>query len=1087
MTTAVAPADKRHYRFDEFRVDPVRRRLLRGDEPVALTPKALSILLVLLEHRGHVVPKEEILRRVWASTHVTEANLTQNVSSLRKALGERASESRYVLTIPGQGYSFVAEVFEVPEVREVPEVSGAASADPAEPPPEGIASEPDPFDSFDPVPDGAPLEAAAAYDPEATVEVWDDLDFSDLPETAPAPPPERPIARLRRLRRLWTPPRRPLLAGLAALGVVLLAAAILLLPAVSRWRLPWTAAAKPAALSPRPSIAVLGFKNLSGREAVQWLAPALAEMLTTELGEGARVRVVSGENVGRVRQSLGIPYAANLDDDTLARIHGVLGADLLVVGSYLALGAEGGGRIRLDLRVLHLPDGDSVASIAETGTEDDLFNLVSRSGSRLRQTLGISQPSADQDRRARSLQPGSPQSARPYAEGLARLRAFDAPGALTRLQEAARLEPGSAAIHSALSQTWSVLGYDNRSVEEARKAFDLSRSLEREDRLSIEARLFEASKQWSKAVEIYRSLWTFYPDNADYGLHLAWCLSQSGHGTEAMATVAELRKLPPPAGEDPQIDLTEARVARRFADMKVMRRAADAAIAKGRKTGERLVVAQGLLLQGTVLYQSGLPAQAVPLFQEAERLFTAAGDRSGVALARSHVGLALYRQGDLPGAERLFRQALGMTLELGNLSGIAGSYGNLGLLYQSQGDLRRALESFEQARTRFVDMEDPLLEGRVLSAIATILCARGDLSPALGRAEEAIVLNRRVGSRQDEARTLQIFGAILAERGELLQARSYNERAFAILHGLGDPLFANQALAGSADVIARLGDLALARQRYESALASQRQAGDRVGAGQVLGSEARLAYRGGDLAGARKLLAEQLRIGGETGATWLRADALHELGRAALAAGDLPAARKSFAESLALSAAGGQDLLAASTRLELARLELADGRIEEAGRQARESAAWFAQREIPSGEVEALSVLIQVLLRQGHLDEARGAAARVRARVDKGEDRELRLQALPWTARADAAGGEVERATRDLRQALAQARDTGLVVAALELRLALGEVELRTGDAAQARTLLEEARRDAQARGFVLIARRAAASLGTAAPQRPLA
>ena len=96
-------AEKQVYEFDGFRVDPVRRRLLRGGELVSLTPKAFSILLALLENRGEVVDKEELIQRVWPDTFVTEANLTQNISSLRKALGERANDHRYVVTVPGPG------------------------------------------------------------------------------------------------------------------------------------------------------------------------------------------------------------------------------------------------------------------------------------------------------------------------------------------------------------------------------------------------------------------------------------------------------------------------------------------------------------------------------------------------------------------------------------------------------------------------------------------------------------------------------------------------------------------------------------------------------------------------------------------------------------------------------------------------------------------------------------------------------------------------------------------------------------------------------------------------------------------------
>ncbi|HSN86965.1 MAG TPA: transcriptional regulator, partial [Thermoanaerobaculia bacterium] len=139
-------AEKRHYQFDQFRVDPFRRLLLRDSEVVPVTPKVFSILLVLLERRGEVVEKKELLEQVWPDTAVTEANLTQNVSSLRKALGERASERRYVVTLPGRGYSFVGDVLEVPVET--------FALEPASPP----AAAPEPEAGLEPSP--APSSAA---------------------------------------------------------------------------------------------------------------------------------------------------------------------------------------------------------------------------------------------------------------------------------------------------------------------------------------------------------------------------------------------------------------------------------------------------------------------------------------------------------------------------------------------------------------------------------------------------------------------------------------------------------------------------------------------------------------------------------------------------------------------------------------------------------------------------------------------------------------------------------------------------------------------------------------------------------------
>jgi DNA-binding winged helix-turn-helix (wHTH) protein/tetratricopeptide (TPR) repeat protein/predicted Ser/Thr protein kinase len=103
----------RLFAFGPFRLDPASRRLLRDGHPVALPPKAFDVLLMLVEHRGRLVEKEEILRRIWPDVVVEEGNLTQHVFTLRKLLGESENQ-RYVVTVPRRGYQFVAEVLEVP-------------------------------------------------------------------------------------------------------------------------------------------------------------------------------------------------------------------------------------------------------------------------------------------------------------------------------------------------------------------------------------------------------------------------------------------------------------------------------------------------------------------------------------------------------------------------------------------------------------------------------------------------------------------------------------------------------------------------------------------------------------------------------------------------------------------------------------------------------------------------------------------------------------------------------------------------------------------------------------------------------------
>src|SRR5579862_3343465 len=99
---------------------------MKGSDVVSLTPKAFDTLLVLIESGGRIVDKQDLMDRVWPGVAVEENNLPQNISALRKALGDKSAEPRFILTIPGQGYRFLAELDPEPEAPAAAEVKPPA-------------------------------------------------------------------------------------------------------------------------------------------------------------------------------------------------------------------------------------------------------------------------------------------------------------------------------------------------------------------------------------------------------------------------------------------------------------------------------------------------------------------------------------------------------------------------------------------------------------------------------------------------------------------------------------------------------------------------------------------------------------------------------------------------------------------------------------------------------------------------------------------------------------------------------------------------------------------------------------------------
>lgn len=114
--------------FDGFRLDPDRRLLLKGDGPVSLHPKTLELLLVLVENRDRVMSKTELLNTIWEGQVVEENNLVVRISALRRVFGEKSNEHRFIVTVPGRGYRFVAEVTSEGELPAFGETNGTPTA-----------------------------------------------------------------------------------------------------------------------------------------------------------------------------------------------------------------------------------------------------------------------------------------------------------------------------------------------------------------------------------------------------------------------------------------------------------------------------------------------------------------------------------------------------------------------------------------------------------------------------------------------------------------------------------------------------------------------------------------------------------------------------------------------------------------------------------------------------------------------------------------------------------------------------------------------------------------------------------------------
>jgi len=785
-------------------------------------------------------------------------------------------------------------------------------------------------------------------------------------------------------------------------------------------------------ITPRRAVAVLGFKNLTGAPGTEWLSGGLAEMLSTELGASGALRVITGENVARAKLELGLGNVDSLARDSLARLRAQLGTDAVVLGSYTAIDGPSGRQIRLDLRVQDAVQGETTATVGETGTEAQLFDLVAQVGKRLRRELGVGDEGKAKE--VRAALPSSPEAARLYSEGVNKLRLFDPAGARDLLAHAVAVEPNNALAHSGLSAAWSILGYDGKARDEARKANDLATGLPQEERLLIQGRYLETVQDWSRAVEIYWNLWSLFPDNLDYGLRLAAAQTAAGRGDEALATTTALRALPPPTNQDTRIDLAEAIAAGARADFKRQEEAAARAATKAQKLGAPLLVAQARLLECRALRNLGQADPALAACEAGRQLFAAANDRAGVAESLTHAGNVLYDRGDLPAASQRYEEALATYREIGSRGNEAGALNNIAVVLKSQGDLDHARQLYQ----------------------------------------EVLTISREVGSRGGEAYALNNLAGVLLRRGELGQAGKLFEQALAIRREQGDRSGEAYALDNIGVVLRKRGDLAGARQRHEESLRIRREIGQKIGEVASLANLGTVLLEQGELAAARKDFDASFALCRETGSKSASAYALYGLGEVLARQGHLDVARQRHEAALELRRGLGEKATEAESESALALVLLEAGDATGADGLARNAADELTRQGDVAGQAVALSVAALAASSRGNAAAARDSIDRAVALVGNHQDMKARLTVQLRAARL--------RRTADAGQTLqavsTQSAQAGLLELQLESGLALAQLETERGHGAEGQARLAGVQQEAKALGYGLIAAKAGRSSG---------
>jgi eukaryotic-like serine/threonine-protein kinase len=626
---------------------------------------------------------------------------------------------------------------------------------------------------------------------------------------------------------------------------------ILVGTAIGLWL--WMKGSRPAgtvAARVRPSVAVLGFRNLSGRTDAAWISTALSEMLTTQVAAGEEVRTIAGDTIAQTKNDLNLLDAEGIPANALARVRGNLGSGYAVVGSYQD---SDSGQVRLDARLEDTASGQTVVAASELGSETDLPDLASRTGARLRERLGLSKISELESQAIAASVPSNVEALRLYSQGLDRLRTFDALAARDLLARSVAADGSYPLSHSALASVWRTLGHDPDAREQAKQALDAAGKLPREDHLLMEARYYETVKNWPKAIQTYDVLVSFFPDSLEYRLDLASAQTSAGRGKDALTDLSTLARSNPQAPNDPRIDLAISQAASAIGDSKLRRDAAEQAASKADRQGARLLLARARSLECRALANLGENAKAGVVCEEARRIFAETGDRGEFARALHAMAEVPLNQGDLATAGKLYRQSLGILREIGDQQGIGSELINLGLIAAMQGDIAAGMKMYDESFRSYQEAGDKPGMAAVTGNTGNLLRAQGKLADALAHYWKTLEISNELGHRSSAALALQAIGLALADQGDLSGAHQMLQQALAIQHEIGEKSSYAETLRDMGLVVMQQADLQPARKLFDEALATEQQLGEMGSAAQT-----RLALAELDCNSGRSNEAEQL-------------------------------------------------------------------------------------------------------------------------------------------------------------------------------------------------------------------------------------
>jgi serine/threonine protein kinase/Tfp pilus assembly protein PilF len=528
------------------------------------------------------------------------------------------------------------------------------------------------------------------------------------------------------------------------------------------------------------SLAILPFRNASGDPNLDWIGPSLADMLSTDVGQSARLRTVSPSSLHQIFTDLRISSATVLDPATIGRVANFSNADRVVWGQY----AKFGDRIRIDATLQDIKNDQTVPMKIDVASEKDIPVAIDHLAESIREKLSLP---ADvvKELKSSSFQPSSQSitALRDYNKGVGLQREGKNLEAQKEFETATKADPTFALAFSRLAQVYSSLGYDSEAEQTATKAVDLGSNLPEAEKYLISAIRFQATKNYPEAIKAYETLAAASPGNSDVQSALAGLYQDSGDLAKARNYYQKLLSSNP---KDVAATLDMGRIEIKSGNPQGSFDPLNRAYSLAVQMDNQEQKATSLHLMAVAYRMLSKPEEVLRSEQEALAIWRRIGQKRGMAFSLNEIARAQASLGKSKDAASNFQEALEIRREIGDKRGLGDTLIDMGNFSDDRGDHDQALKMYKQSLELEREIGNESLQAICLNNIGSVYSEKNQLDDALTYFQQVLQLREKSKVPQDTVEALHNLGQVLGGMGQYDQAISYYMRALDLRRRMND-------------------------------------------------------------------------------------------------------------------------------------------------------------------------------------------------------------------------------------------------------------------------------------------------------------